>query len=114
MPDLRLSFIGPPLVSVRGEHVELSPRKSLALLAYLAVTAARHGRDALAELLFPELDRERARAGVRQCLSILRNAIGEQWVGTEGESIWLREGKGLWLDVRELERLTAEIGKAEQ
>jgi predicted ATPase/DNA-binding SARP family transcriptional activator len=80
----------------------VKPRKVLALLAYLAVEPGRHSRDALADLLFPELGRDRARAGVRQCLSTLRRALGGDWVGSDADAVWLEPGEGLWVDAREV------------
>ncbi len=82
--------------------VQLRPRKVLALLAYLAVTLHRHTRDALADLLYPRQGRSRARAGIRQCLSILRGSLGREWIRTEGEAVRLDAGGALWVDVAEV------------
>ena len=51
MSRLALYFLGPPLVNLDGASVEINRRKVLSLLIYLAVTAQRHSRDELAELL---------------------------------------------------------------
>ena len=106
MTVLRLSFLGEPVVTLDGAAVRLKPRKALALLVYLAVTARRHSRDALAELLFPTLSRDRARAGIRQCLSVVRRSLGDDFLRSDGDSVWLEPG-GFWLDVREIERADA-------
>lgn len=54
----------------------LKYRKGVALLAYLALHAGRwHSRDALAELLWPELKTPAARTNLRQVLADLRQAI---------------------------------------
>ena len=83
MPRLALYFLGPPRVYRNGAAVEIKRRKVLALLAYLAVTVQPQGRDALAELLFPGLDRGRTRADFRQTLSLLGRAIGEERLGAD-------------------------------
>jgi predicted ATPase/DNA-binding SARP family transcriptional activator len=114
MFELRAAFLGPPIVTVRGNPIELSPRKVLALFARLAVDAGRLDRDALAQLLYPTLNRERARAGLRQCLSKLCEAIGDEWVGKERNFLWLPDGKGLWIDLREASRLGAGMAEAEK
>jgi DNA-binding SARP family transcriptional activator len=62
MSRLALYFLGPPLVYLDGASVEINRRKVLSLLIYLAVTAQRHSRDELAELLYGRHDREHARA----------------------------------------------------
>jgi predicted ATPase/DNA-binding SARP family transcriptional activator len=105
MPRLALYFLGPPRVYLRGAAVEIKRRKVLALLAYLAATGQPQGRDALAELLFPELDRERTRADFRQTLSLLGSSIGEERLGADRYSVWLPRGGGLWVDAVEYRRL---------
>ena len=44
MPDIELSFFGPPHIAIDGLPVPTQRRKSLALLAYLAVTQQGHAR----------------------------------------------------------------------
>ena len=105
MASLRLSFVGDPVVSLNGEAIQLKPRKVLALLAILGITLDRHSRDALVELLFPKLGRDRARAGFRQCLSVLRRSLGGDWISTEGDAVWLDARRGLWVDVQEVRKL---------
>lgn len=111
MSLLDLYFLGSPRVYLDGAIVEINRRKVLALLAYLAVTAQRHSRDELAELLYGKQDREHARANLRQTLSFLRNAIGKDRLGADRLGVWLPSGKGLWIDVTEFQRLL-KIGQA--
>lgn len=103
--QLDLYFIGSPRVYLDGTIVEIDRRKVVALLAYLAVTAQRHSRDELAELLYGKQDREHARSNLRQTLSLLRNAIGKDHLGTDRLGVWLSWGKGLWIDMAEFQRL---------
>jgi predicted ATPase/DNA-binding SARP family transcriptional activator len=105
MSRLALYFLGPPRIYLDGSAVKIGRRKVLALLAYLAVTSQRHSRDELAELLFGERDREHSRADIRQTLSLLGDAIGEQRLGADRQGVWLLCGKGLWIDVAEFRRL---------
>ncbi len=98
MSRLVLSFLGPPLVELDGVPVALKLRKAMALLAYLAVTGGRHGRDELAELLFARQDRDRGRSNLRQALSLLRDATGDR-VGADKEAVWLSDGPSLRVDV---------------
>ena len=77
MSRLALYLLGPPRVYRDGTAVGFDRRKVLALLAYLAVSSHRHSRDETSELLFSGEDRERARANLRQTLSLLGRTIGE-------------------------------------
>ena len=65
MPYPVVYLFGMPRVERDGCPVAVERRKTLAMLACLAVTRQAHGRDALAALLWPELDAERGpgRAG---------------------------------------------------
>ena len=74
--------------------VTVERRKSLALLAYLAVTRQPHGRDALATLLWPDFDGERARGRLTPALVDLNAALGKGWIEAEGDQI------GLAADIR--------------
>ena len=51
MNVLKLILFGPPRLEQNGQPVEISRRKSMAMLAYLAASGQPHSRDALASLL---------------------------------------------------------------
>ncbi|MEP6573516.1 MAG: FlgO family outer membrane protein [Gemmatimonadota bacterium] len=74
--------------------------KPLALLAYLAVAAARgaHRRETLLALFWPDLGEEEARRALRQALHRVRHHVGDGLVltGRDGQ-IELAEG-GAWCD----------------
>ena len=61
MAELRIALLGPPRVELDGAPIEVDTRKAIALLAYLAMQPERHGRDAVAGLLWPDYDTEHAR-----------------------------------------------------
>ena len=107
MPRLALYLLGPPRVYLRGAAVEIKRRKVMALLAYLVTTGQPQGRDALAELLYPKLDRTRTRADFRQTLSLLGSCIGEERLGADRYRVRLVRGGGMWVDVIEYRRLLA-------
>ena len=50
MAQLAINLLGPPKIEVDGRPIEISRRKAVALLAYLALTGQPHGREALAAL----------------------------------------------------------------
>jgi DNA-binding SARP family transcriptional activator len=110
MSRLALYFLGPPLVLLDGESVDISRRKVLSLLIYLAVTAKRHSRDELAEWFYGKYDREHARANLRQTMSRLRRAIGKDRLDTDRLGVRLSRSDDMWIDTAEYKRLL-ESGK---
>lgn len=91
-------------------------------LAYLLLFRDRpHSREALVEKLWPDGLSEQPRKQFRQVLWKLRSALDELGVDQEfllirPESVQVRSGAGLWLDVAEFEqvsRLTRSVPAAE-
>ncbi len=69
---------GTGLYSAGGSELLLGPGKPLALLVYLALTPGRRtSRAFLTELLWADLDPDRARPALRQALFQLRRVLGE-------------------------------------
>ncbi|HEX6387464.1 MAG TPA: BTAD domain-containing putative transcriptional regulator, partial [Anaerolineae bacterium] len=108
MPEIALYLLGSPRLERNGTPVELDTRKAMALLAYLVVTGEGHTRDALAALLWPELDESRARAALRRTLSPLRQALGKKGLHITREAVAIHPDGGIWTDVTEFRRLLAE------
>jgi DNA-binding SARP family transcriptional activator len=99
MPTLNLSFLGAPRVELDHRPVEIPARKAVALLAYLAITAQPATRERLAAFFWPESDSARARGALRSALIMLRQSVGEEWVTAEGDTLALRQGFDLNVDV---------------
>ena len=74
-----------------GELVRImSGQKPLALLAYLALAPGRRAsRDKLVDLLWRNVDSERARRTLRQTLWTLRQRLGEEAIQNDGEELVL-------------------------
>lgn len=66
MSQLSLTCFGPPRIELDGAPIQISRRKAIALLVYLAVTDQDHSRDVLATLLWPEASQVRARAALHR------------------------------------------------
>jgi DNA-binding SARP family transcriptional activator len=107
MSRLALYLLGPPRIERDGEPIQISRRKVVALLAYLAVTGTPHSRDALATLLWPERSQSRARAYLRRALSELNRTLGEGSLAIDRETAALSQGASLWLDVDVFRQLLA-------
>ena len=102
---LRLDLLGSPQASLADHAIVLRTRKTLALLAYLALERGQHPREQLADLFWPEADIEDARASLRTTLSYVRQALGAEVDAillTTRESVGLLPSAPLDLDVREL------------
>ena len=106
MSQLFLSFLGP--FQTRRDGVLIGNFKSSsvrALLAYMAVEAHRpHSREVLADLLWPERDRETALGYLRSILADLRKVIGDReatppFLLIERECIQFNQASDYWLDV---------------
>jgi DNA-binding SARP family transcriptional activator/predicted ATPase len=106
MAELRIALLGPPRVERDGAPIEVDTRKAIALLAYLAMHPERHGRDAVAGLLWPDYDTEHARGALRRTLSTLNKAVGPGWLAADRTTVGFAR-TSFWLDVAEFEALLA-------
>ena len=106
MAELRIALLGPPRVERDGAPIEVDTRKAIAMLAYLAIHPERHGRDAVAGLLWPDYDTEHARGALRRTLSTLNKAVGPGWLAADRTTVGFAQ-TGFWLDVTRFEELLA-------
>jgi DNA-binding SARP family transcriptional activator/tetratricopeptide (TPR) repeat protein len=106
MAELRIALLGPPRVERDGAPIEVDTRKAIALLAYLALHPERHGRDAVAGLLWPDYDTEHARGALRRTLSTLNKAVGPGWLAADRTTFGFAR-TSFWLDVARFEELLA-------
>ena len=113
-PALEISLLGPPRVRRDGEPVAFDTRKATALLAYLALAERPRSREALCELLWPGQDPEHARGALRRTLSTLRKAVGGHWIDAAADSLALRDGPGLEVDVRRFRELASAEATSEE
>lgn len=97
---LSLRFFGPFEACLDpGPALTFPYDKVRALLAYLALEPIEHPREALAHLLWPDLQGEQARANLRRCVFDLRRSLGP--CGSD----WITGGsRSLRLDTRALSR----------
>ena len=99
MPHLKLFLFGPPDLKLDSQSLEIDARKSMALLAYLAVTGNSHSRETLLALLWPELGPRRARNVLRRNLSVLNKILKGQWLVVKDDTVGLDERTAAWVDV---------------
>lgn len=104
----RIELFGALRVTENERVVNVAGSRAVSLLAYLVLhPRARHTREALAELLSPDAPAERVRRNFSDALYRLRSTLGPGWLDVEGETVALRGGPDLWVDVWEFERLAA-------
>ena len=105
MPQLKIYLFGPPRVEFNGELLEITLRKALALIAYLAVTGKPASREAIASMLWPESAAKTARASLRRLLYSI-NQLGEgSLLEVTPSELALNQAIGLWVDVGEFQSL---------
>lgn len=95
---LELWLFGSVQATLAGSPLQLPTRKSLALLAYLAVEGGTHHRDALATLLWPEQHQAQALASLRQALYALRRSLPEGLVEGDRHALSVTRD-ALWIDL---------------
>src|SRR5512138_1651439 len=96
MNSLRFFLFGAPRIERDGRDLDLSRRKSIALLAYLVVSAQTYNRDALATLFWPEYDQSSARANLRREISRLKQALGDGILTIEREQVRINFQSKIW------------------
>ena len=111
---LEVTLLGPPRVERDGERVAFDTRKAMALLAHLALAERPgHARRSAACCGRPTT---RIALGAR-CVARSRPcaaAVGEEWIDTAGDSIALKRGPGLELDVERFRELAADGASLER
>lgn len=89
MARLELQLLGYPSARIDARSVDLTLRKGLALLVYLADAQGPVGRDHIASLLWPESDAEAARARLRRTLHKVRLAFQSDVIDANRTSLVL-------------------------
>jgi predicted ATPase/DNA-binding SARP family transcriptional activator len=109
---LAMYLLGPPRLELDRAAVVIDRRKTLALLAYLAVNRWQHHRDHISALMWPGYAQPKAFSNLRHILWEVQQIIGEGWIIASRDTVGLiAEGAGqpngrvIWLDVARFESL---------
>jgi two-component SAPR family response regulator len=97
----KIYLFGTPRIYKNGEIIQISRRKSLAILAYLAATNQPHSRDEMATLLYPGHNQSSARSNLRRDIFELKSSLDDGILLLEGEQINLISSEQVWVDVNE-------------
>jgi DNA-binding SARP family transcriptional activator len=102
---LALYLLGPPKLALNDAPITADRRKTLALLAYLAVNREQYAREYISALLWPDYDQDKAFTNLRHTLWETGQTIGEGWIIASRETIGLNPDANLWLDVAQFDSL---------
>ena len=111
---LRLGLLGRPSVTLNDEPVSgFISDKALALFCYLALNKNIHAREKLANLLWGEFKRERAKANLRQALHNVQKLVPSYLEVTRKTVVFL-QGQPHWIDATEFVSLVVTKSKGSQ
>lgn len=104
---LRFLFLGAAAFERDGSLVTPGRPKVNALAAYLVLGGEVHSRNALAALLWPDLDGARGLGAVRNALWRLAQLLGSRWLVADHSTMRVRRDGQIWVDVLRFRKLTA-------
>jgi len=107
MARLEVQLLGFPSLRLEGRGVDLTLRKGLGLLAYLADARTPVGRDHMAGLLWPEADADAARGRLRRTLHKIRVAFGVDVIDADRTTLALAPSIGPRVDTHAFEAACA-------
>lgn len=102
----KLFLFGTVRLELDGRPVKFSRRKSLFLLAYLALHPGRHARAELASIFWGDGAADAALLSLRVAVSELRKALGGH-VFIGGQALQLASDYAIWVDALEFQRFAA-------
>jgi predicted ATPase/DNA-binding SARP family transcriptional activator len=103
--QLHINLFGAPQVTRGDEIIPIPRRKTLALLAYLTVSAQPQQRETLAAMLWPEHDKASARTRLRRTLSELKQVTYDVFAADPSQVVLHGD---LWLDTAAFEAKIAQ------
>jgi TolB-like protein/predicted Zn-dependent protease len=110
-PRFQLSLLGRFELSGPDGPIDLTSKKLVGLLVFLACTAPQpHSRDKLMTLLWGSHFDVQARQNLRQALTRLRRALGQDTITGDGETVGLQPG-AIETDVVLFETLLSDGGR---
>ena len=108
---LRIRLVGDLALCLDGRRLEtIASRRARSLLAWLAYHPGLHARARVAAVFWPDVLDSSARASLRTTLAMLRRDAREaaEAVVAERDRLGIEDSSGVWIDVRESERLAQE------
>lgn len=97
--DVQVWLLGAFHLKVDGKLVTLPTHKSASLLAYLILHPGPHSREKLCTLFWGDSSEEKAHTSLRKALTFLRQALPEDLVLADRDSVQLHPNFPIWVDV---------------
>jgi len=111
MKNLKISWLGSPIIEFGNSVVRMETRKATALLAYLFFSNKPSSREHLANLFWPEFDQIHAHANLRRTLSSVLTLIGPDFLQSNREIIGVAPDAIFWQDVSEFDLLISTVNE---
>jgi|GEM_PF-3036916 len=105
-PSINIRLLGAPVIECNGKPVTLKRRKSIALIALIAIERRFHSRDSIMALLWPESDQSHAAALLRTVLWEIRRTPLTRVVEIRGQQIGIPDDAPVSIDIAEFNSLT--------
>jgi DNA-binding SARP family transcriptional activator/predicted ATPase len=105
MPQLSISLLGSPQITIDGVHIIIPTSRAIPLIAYLALNGKTLTRETLASLLWTDSSQKRALAALRTTLWRLKSAGLDDWIEVTRNEITLNPHKNIEVDVVKFEAL---------
>lgn len=102
---VRLYLLGAFRLEREAKLVRLATHKVESLLAYLALFPHAHSRDQLTTLLWGDSTDDRARNSLRNSLTSIRQALGDDSLLTDREAVQLNLDLPFWVDAAQVAHL---------
>ena len=109
MADYKICLFGNPRVFAGEEELHISRKKSLGLLAFVAVSEIKLSRNQLCGILWPDRDESHARGALRTALSTLNSELGISLINSDGD--YFSIDGSVWVDVKEFRTKTKKLEK---
>jgi LuxR family maltose regulon positive regulatory protein len=107
--NLKFSWFGSPTIESSKVSLHLETRKSVALLAFIALSPAPPSRENLAVLFWPEYDQSHALGNLRRNLSSLNKILGPEIIRADRETISFADTSLIWQDINEFQALLSNV-----
>lgn len=105
MRQIKISWLGFPVIKCDNTVVRIETQKATALLAYLCLSNAPVPRKRLATLFWPKFDRARALANLRRILFSITHSVDPEFFITDHENIGINPNSQVWQDKTEFHAL---------
>src|SRR5215218_4266318 len=108
---LRIRLVGDLAMHIDERRLEpIASRRARSLLAWLAYHPGVHARGRVASVFWPDVLDSSARGSLRTTLAMVRQELGEAAgvIVAGRDRLGIEDSPDVWIDVREIDRLTAE------